>query len=288
MSIATEIERIQGDIEDCYTACAAHGATLPVNRNSANLASCVETCEWGFPYEITEQGVLQRISKPYKFRFPPSATSFGFNGSAFTNTFVNDTNLVEIDFGNLSKILRCQGCTSLVTAKANGVTESNLGGTLLSAFNGCTSLKNVELNGLTITKVTASSNGGLQRAFLNCTSLESMNFPALTTIYNRSGPGQPFMYAFQGCTALKTVYFPVVETVSGYCFQDMLNGCSNVNIYFNSLKSAVQVLSGGYYPFYKIFNGATNCAIHFPSNKSFNTSDVSGTNCQVLYDLPAV
>lgn len=285
MTIASEIARIKSNIADAYTACEAHGATMPAVRNSANLVNCVETCKWGFPYEITEQGVLQKISKPYKFRFPPSATSFGFYSNAFTTTFVNDTNLVEIDFGNLSKILKCNGCTSLVTVKANGVTASMMGGTLLGAFNGCTSLKNVELKGLVSAGSSSSVNGGLQNTFINCTSLENVIFEALTTIINQRGssPAQPFGSTFQNCTSLKNVYFSAVTTITNYSFSSMLSGCSGVNVYFNSLQTV-----SGTSPFRSIFSSASNCTIHFPSNKSFDVTSVGGTNCQVLYDLPAV
>lgn len=47
MTIASEITRINGNIAAAYTACNDKGATMPVNQNSANLATCIGTISTG-------------------------------------------------------------------------------------------------------------------------------------------------------------------------------------------------------------------------------------------------
>lgn len=47
MSIASEIERISGNIADAYTALDAKGATLPESQNSANLADTIDSVPTG-------------------------------------------------------------------------------------------------------------------------------------------------------------------------------------------------------------------------------------------------
>lgn len=47
MTIASEIQRIQGNIADAYNSCAAKGATMPVTNNSASLAATIDTITAG-------------------------------------------------------------------------------------------------------------------------------------------------------------------------------------------------------------------------------------------------
>ena len=47
MSIASEIQRIQGNIADAYTSCSNKGATMPVTQDSANLSSTIDTITTG-------------------------------------------------------------------------------------------------------------------------------------------------------------------------------------------------------------------------------------------------
>lgn len=43
MSIASEIQRIKNNIANAYSVCGDKGANLPQNRNSANLANCINS-----------------------------------------------------------------------------------------------------------------------------------------------------------------------------------------------------------------------------------------------------
>ena len=47
MSVASEIERIKGNIASAYTAASGKGATMPAVQNSANLAGCIDTITGG-------------------------------------------------------------------------------------------------------------------------------------------------------------------------------------------------------------------------------------------------
>lgn len=47
LSIASEISRINGNIADAYTACDEKGASMPLTRNSANLADTIESIRSG-------------------------------------------------------------------------------------------------------------------------------------------------------------------------------------------------------------------------------------------------
>lgn len=47
MSIASEIQRIQTNIENAYLACQTMGATMPQVHNSANLADCIDSIQIG-------------------------------------------------------------------------------------------------------------------------------------------------------------------------------------------------------------------------------------------------
>ena len=47
MTIASEIQRINNNIANAYTACNRKGATIPQNANSSNLASCINSISGG-------------------------------------------------------------------------------------------------------------------------------------------------------------------------------------------------------------------------------------------------
>ena len=47
MSIASEIQRIKNNIANAYSACQEKGANIPSNKNSSNLASCINSITVG-------------------------------------------------------------------------------------------------------------------------------------------------------------------------------------------------------------------------------------------------
>ena len=47
MSIASEIQQLQSNLSDSYTACQNKGATMPTDQNFDNLATCISTIQTG-------------------------------------------------------------------------------------------------------------------------------------------------------------------------------------------------------------------------------------------------
>lgn len=47
MSIASEIQQLQSNLSDSYTACQNKGATIPSDQNFDNLATCIGTIQTG-------------------------------------------------------------------------------------------------------------------------------------------------------------------------------------------------------------------------------------------------
>lgn len=68
MTVASEITRIKGNIEEAYTAASAKGATLPATENSDNLATCIGTITGSSPVitslSVTPTTSAQTITAP--------------------------------------------------------------------------------------------------------------------------------------------------------------------------------------------------------------------------------
>ncbi len=60
MSIATQINRIKGNVADAYDACEAMGAALPVNQNSANLADTISHIA-ALSFEVVQSKPVENI-----------------------------------------------------------------------------------------------------------------------------------------------------------------------------------------------------------------------------------
>ena len=86
MTIASEITRIKTNIDNAYTALEAKGATIPDEKNSANLASTVNTITGGGVSDWLAYAVLNNnfelINSPSysgtEYTFPDGVTSCGF------------------------------------------------------------------------------------------------------------------------------------------------------------------------------------------------------------------
>ena len=267
MTIASEITRIKTNIDNAYTALEAKGATIPDEKNSANLASTVNTISGGISGEtnylgriVTEDGVLQFPEEDFSFSLPDNVTSIGTNGLQLA--FQNCTNLTSVDLSSVTSIGNSglanafQNCTNLTSVDLSSATSIGASG-LQYAFFGCTSLTSTGLN-----NVTSIDSYGLQNAFYGCTSLTSVDLSSVTSI-GRSG----LRYAFYDCTSLTSLPFPKLNSNS-----------------FGSYTSQ----------FYRMLSGVTGCTVHFPSNLesvigswSDVTNGFGGTNTTVLFDLPA-
>lgn len=262
MSIATELQSLNDNILDAYTAIQGKGGTVPAQKNTANLDTAIASIPAGpdvyIPLEVTEQGLLRKPSTSFAWSTPASVTSIAV--STLWYAFYNCTNLTSVDLNNVAIIndnglyYAFYGCTHLTSADLSSVTYVYYGG-LRYAFEGCSSLTSVDLSSL----VTVGREG-LSTAFELCTSLTSVNFASVANI-NKAG----FRFAFQSCTGLTTLRFPAL-TASSFGsstnqFYGMLNGCSNVTVHF---PAAIQSTIGSW---------------------SDVTNGFGGTNTTVLFDL---
>ena len=295
MTIASEITRIKTNIENAYTALEAKGATIPDEKNSANLASTVNTITGGGGSSgetnylgriVTEDGVLQFPEESFSFSLPSNATSIGSYGlqyafyrcTSLTSTGLE--NVTSIDSGGLQHAF--YRCTSLTSTGLNNVTS--IGGSGLNyAFRDCTSLTSTGLD-----NVTSIGNYSLQSAFQGCTSLTSTGLNNVTSIDDGG-----LSSAFQGCTSLASTGLDNVTSIGRYGLSYAFGDCTSLtSLSFPALKSSS---FGGYTnQFNDMLSGVTGCTVHFPSNLESvigSWSDVldgfGGTNTTVLFDLPA-
>ena len=292
MTIASEITRIKTNINNAYTALEAKGATIPSEKNSANLASTVNTITGGgssgetnyLGRIVTEDGVLQFPEENFSFSLPDNVTSIGENG--LHSTFYRCTSLTSVDLSNATSIgdsglsSAFQGCTSLTSVDLSNATSIGANG-LYYAFQGCTSLTSVDLS-----NATSISNNGLNSAFRDCTSLTSVDLSNATSI-NAGGLGD----AFQDCTSLTSVNLSNVTSIGILGLQSAFRGCTSLtSLSFPKLNSK----SFGRYTnqFLDMLYGVTGCTVHFPFNLesvigswSDVTSGFGGTNTTVLFDL---
>ena len=266
MTIASEITRIKTNIDNAYTALEAKGATIPSEKNSANLASTVNTItgdsgETNYLGRIvTEDGVFQYPEENFSFSLPDNVTSIGTNGLQYA----------------------FNGCTNLTSTGLNNVTSIGTNA-LHNAFNGCTNLTSTGLN-----NVTSISDYGLQSAFQGCRRLTSVDLSSLASI-DTGG----LQFAFQNCTGLTSTGLNNVTSISDYGLNYAFNGCTSLTslslpkLNSNSFGSSTT-------QFKNMLRGVTGCTVHFPSNLelvigswSDVTSGFGGTDTTVLFDLPA-
>ena len=288
MSIATELQALNDNILDAYTAVQGKGGTVPANKNTANLDMAIASIPAGpeayIPLEVTGQGVLQRPSTSFTWSAPNTATSIGENGLFYS--FYDYPTLLSVDLSNITTVgayglyYAFFSCTSLASIDLSSVTTIGDRG-LYYAFSHCTSLTSIDLSSVTnigqyglqdafdqsglvsadLRNVTSVAACGLYSTFNLCRRLTSVNLTSLTNI----NANQALYRAFRGCTSLTTISFPALTTSSfgSYTnqFNDMLNSCSNVTVHF---PSAIQSTIG---------------------NWSSVTSGFGGTNTTVLFDL---
>ena len=265
MTIASEITRIKTNIESAYTALEAKGATIPSEKNSANLASTVNTITGGSGETnylgriVTEDGVLQFPEEDFTFSLPSSITSIGT--SSLRYAFYECKSLTSVDLSSVTSIgeeglySAFYGCTSLTSGDLSSLTSIGTYG-LYSAFYG-TGLTSVDLS-----NVTSIDSDGLNHAFSICKSLTSVDLSSLASIRNSS-----LQYAFSACKSLTSLSFPALNSNTFGFSTDQ----------FNNMLQFV-----------------TGCTVHFPSNLESVIGDWSdvirgfgGTNTTVLFDLPA-
>lgn len=202
MSIATELQDLNDNILDAYTAIGNKGGTVPAQKNTANLDTAIGSIpaapETYIPLEV-ENNTLRKSGETSTWSAPNTATSIAEYGLAYA--FYDCTNLTSVDLSSITSI-------------------GNYG--MQSAFWFCSDLSSVDLR-----SVSSIGSRGLQTAFTSCISLTSLSFPALTTSSFGSYSNQ-FNNMLQGCSGV-TVHFPTAIASTIGSWSSVRNGFGGTN-----------------------------------------------------------
>lgn len=262
MSIATELQDLNGNILDAYTAIRNKGGTVPAQKNTANLHTAIGSItaapEAYIPLTVnTISNTLEKPTTSFTWSAPSSASIIGDHALAFA---FYQSGVTSVDFNNVTTIntyglnKAFTGCNNLTSVDLSNLTTVDSYG-LNNAFEGCSNLTSVDLSNLAVV-----DSGGLAAAFRGCTSLTTMSFDNVSSI----GP-YGFQGAFNICSNLTTVSFPALTTssfgASTNQFDSMLLGCTGVTVHF---PATVASTIG---PWYSVRNG------------------FGGTNTILLFDL---
>lgn len=250
MSIASELNALNGYILGAYDEIDTKGGTVPANKNMANLASAIGSISSGSsttitPLSVTENGtytaptgtayspVTVNVSGGESIGIPREVSSGGIYRMPADNfTFSLPANATSI--GSYALYYAFYGCTGLTSVDLSSLTTVPSSYALANAFYNCTGLTSVDLSSLTtvtgayglycafygcasLTSVDLSSltrvtgSNALANAFYGGTSITSVDLSSLTTV---SG-GNAFYYAFRDCSSLTSVSFPALTTVDG-------------------------------------------------------------------------
>ena len=227
MSIATELEELNDDIIDAYTAVSAKGGTVPAQKNMDNLDTAIATIPSGGQFSGIPMEMAQTGTNAYTYKVANSITTFEIpNPPSGSYLYLGPKCLQGAFFG----------CTSLTTVTIRGVVDN---ASLSSAFEGCTNLSSLTME---CGSFSSSGSTGMYRAFYGCTSLSSVTFTYLTA----ATTSLCMSYCFGGCTSLRTLSFPALDgNGMGFSqtnqFDNMLSGCSNVTVHFkSSMQSKIQ------------------------------------------------
>lgn len=261
MTIATEIARIQGNIEDAYNACAAKGATMPVTNNSASLVNTIDSISGGGDSDevvgkymvVNGVAVPQNNSLTNRFdgiiEIKDYTLSGLFVGKNNFNTGVAFPDLVTVgNYAMMNCFRYCQNITSALFPNVAYVGTNSFN----SCFSNCPKINIVDFSNLhhvngVNAMVYAFANSGvssnnvfpnledvsnveaMQSCFLNCQNLTSFTFPSLTL-----GRGMAGM--FTSCKNLTDLSFPSLINVVTMGFSGLCRDCSNlVNVSFPNL-----------------------------------------------------
>lgn len=267
MTIASEIQRIQGNISDCYNACATKNATMPVVQNSAYLANTINSISTGGGV-VNKFGVTidNLLGTPINGELGTGSDTDGdivFDGVESLGDFalcafmINRNNFTHnVSFPDLIAIEGENAlwdafykCANMGTVSFPVLTNIDGDSCLYYAFRGCPfttftfpSLKIV--NGIQ----------PMQGAFYQCNNLVNVFFPNIEEIGNSA-----FVQCFNACTSLRDVYLSSsITSVSNSAFTHMFRGCSNVNLHLPvSMQSIIGTFTG--FPNF----GGTNISILF-------------------------
>lgn len=200
MAIVDEIERIKTNIENAYTALEEKGATLPTERNSANLSAVIIEVPTGGGSGDEElinsyMSLVDNTLGANCTKLPDGITSLG------DYAFYGRTNLAITELPKTLTYIGKQAfcnCTYLNITEVWGTqkkTTSSYVEIQSSCFFGCN-----HLNTIKIININNPKNLPLQLddyCFKSCTRLEIVDLPSNTKAMSD--------YVFQSCTSLKTL-----------------------------------------------------------------------------------
>lgn len=288
MSIATELQDLNDNILDAYTAIGNKGGTVPAQKNTANLDTAIGSIpaapEAYIPLAVNAiSNTLEKPTTSFTWSAPSSASIIGDYALRFA---FSRSGITSVDLSNVTTInmyglqYAFQSCTSLTSVDLSNVTTINKLG-LQYAFNDCTSLTSVDLSNVTTVDIY-----GLNYAFYGCTSLTSVDLSNLVTVNANTLDS-----AFQGCTGLTTMSFDDLSSIGPSGFQYAFRNCTNLtSLSFPALTtSSFGSLTN---QFSSMLRGCSGVTVHFPAaiqstigSWSDVTSGFGGTNTTVLFDL---
>ena len=316
MTIADEITRIKTNISNAYTSCQNKGATLPETKNSANLATTIDSIFGGssptlVTKEITENGMYsarddnadgyssvtvnvagggsgdfigipREISSSGVYQMPSSDFTFSLPDSA-------------TDLGNRAMASAFNSCTGLTSVDLSNLTTVSGNSAMASAFNSCTGLTSVDLSNLT----TVSGSDAMHSAFEQCLSLTSVDLSSLTTLSGSDAMSN----AFYACTGLTSVDFSNLKQIGSdntgtssfnhrqlyYCFYN----CRNLTeLSFPSLEKIYCTGTASDGTFYnnntiqKMYFPKLNTITYSPASPSYTSACKNiFTNCTALIEI---
>lgn len=196
MSIASELAKTAGYIEDAYDSINTMGGTLPQNKNMANLSSAIGSIPSGGGGDALKTYCAGKNSFAYLYAYNSTATSIPQDALL---DFSNGT-----DFSHMF-----DGCSALnVIPQINTASGTNFG----YMFRSCTSI-------VTIPLLSTSNGTSFIQMFYACSSL--VEIPQLNTSKLTSAANM-----FNGCSSLTTV--PILDfssTTAATSFINMFEGC---------------------------------------------------------------
>lgn len=260
-NIAYQIARIQGNINNAYSACLDKGATMPATNNSALLADTINTISTGgggyqevARYMIDANGAAIAQAGDIDGRFKGitsianNAMRNAFNGTGLSgdanfcncltignwglgDAFVNCPNITKVNFCNLSSIGRNSIRSSfyddqnLEEVNFSSVITINGDNAMVSAFYnaGRNTVNGISLNFDSL----QTTVQGMDSAFKSAKLAKEVNFPSLT---NASGMTNAFQYT-SGIETLNMSTLIEAEDMWG-CFMSSYN---LTNVYMNNV-----------------------------------------------------
>lgn len=280
MTISNEIQRINTNIENAYSACETKGATLPATQNSANLSTCINSIPEGGSapkYNLTINNILGDVDSNGNILDVPAgeliatgvkrvdnymlACKFGGNAWGVTRkqglSSISFPDLTYIGCGALAYF--CTYASDLQTVSFPELIEIDQCG-MQYGFQWDTNLKRALFPKLT---TLSGMYNSLSQTFYYCQKLEEVDLHSLSSLTSAA-----LAYAFQNCSSLKTLSFDSLN-------ENSFNGYTNV---FNNMLS-----------------GVSGCTVHFPfilediiSSWSDVTKGFGGSNTTILFDLKRV